>query len=132
MKRYRYYSSKFDCTATLSFESGVLVSIEFADKPQTNLITYPVFEEDFVNTCKKFKYKYELLPEDLSFANFWQTYAYKEGSKTKAEAIWNKLSKADKSEALNYIKIYNSSVIKQGIAKAYPTTYLNQRRWDNN
>jgi hypothetical protein len=118
----------------LTFDAEGFLSLAEIMNPitVTPLLNLPSTEEAFLHICKKHKLKYTIMPTDLSFNNFWNTYAYKEGgSKMKAEASWNKLSDQDKLAALNFIKQYNTILIKQNVAKAHATTYLNQRRWDN-
>lgn len=73
----------------------------------------------------------KLLPEDLSFERFWNAYNYKEGKKVMAQNAWNKLIAKDKLRALQYISYYNHKLTQTGVAKAYPSTYLNQKYWTN-
>lgn len=65
---------------------------------------------------------------DLSFENFWKAYDNK-AKKTTAEALFNKLSDADKFNAIVFIKRYNNWLRLKGTAKALPDTYLRQKRW---
>jgi len=66
---------------------------------------------------------------DLSFESFWNAYGKKE-KKLLTERAWKKISDVDKIGALRYIKRYNQSLKQSnGIAKQYPDTYLNQKRW---
>lgn len=68
---------------------------------------------------------------DLSFETFWNTYNHKV-KKVMAENAWKRLSNRDKMEALAGIKPYNGYLHRKGIAKAHPSTYLNQRYWEDN
>lgn len=72
------------------------------------------------------------IKEDLSFDRFWIEYDNKVGNKKRAEKLWTELSEQNKLLALKYIKRYDSLLkIQNGIAKLYPETYLNQKRWNN-
>lgn len=65
---------------------------------------------------------------DLSFEAFYKRYPKKVGRKEQTEKMYNKLSEADKMEAILYI----SELIKlkaDGTAFPYPATYLNQKYW---
>lgn len=74
----------------------------------------------------------EELPHDLSFAAFWDAYNYKVGDKRKAEKLWNELSESEKSLALKTIPAYEFYLKKHpGMGKLHATTFLNQRRYEN-
>ena len=65
---------------------------------------------------------------DLSFEAFYKRYPKKVGRKEQTERMYNKLSDADKMEAILYI----ADLIKlknDGTAFPYPATYLNQKYW---
>jgi transcriptional regulator of met regulon len=65
---------------------------------------------------------------DLSFEAFYKRYPKKVGRKGQTERMYNKLSDADKMEAILYI----ADLIKlknDGTAFPYPATYLNQKYW---
>lgn len=73
------------------------------------------------------------IPEDLTFERFYNKYNYKVGSKKRAESIWKGLSNTDKYLCLQAIDRYNSFLNKKkNMERAYPETFLNQRRWENN
>ena len=95
---------------------------------------FPATEEHIKGWTKTYPNFFEITVGeiDLSFDTFWNTYANKVGKKIQAERTWNKLSKKDKLKALSSIKSYQNYLKRnQGIAKAYPNTYLNQRYFDN-
>ena len=65
---------------------------------------------------------------DISFEAFYKRYPKKVGRKEQTEKMYNKLSDADKMEAMLYI----AELIKlksDGTAFPYPATYLNQKYW---
>lgn len=71
-------------------------------------------------------------PPDLSFAAFWDSYGYKVGKKDKVEQLWKSLSEADKIACLKAVPKYNRWIAaKTNMEKAYPQTFLTQRRWEN-
>ncbi len=65
--------------------------------------------------------------DDLDFIAFYERYDHKKG-KDQAFKAWNRLNKADKIEAFEKVEHYFST-IKEGISKAHPSTYLNNKRW---
>ena len=65
---------------------------------------------------------------DISFDAFYKRYPRKVGPKEETKLKWNKLSDADKMDAILYI----SELIKlkgDGTAFPYPKTYLHQKYW---
>lgn len=78
------------------------------------------------------RFKIEEEPDDLTFERFWEEYAYKIGNKQRAKRLWEGLNDADRTACLGSLKRYNYYLATHpGIEKAHPTTYLNQRRWEN-
>lgn len=72
------------------------------------------------------------VPEDLSFTAFWNAYSYKMGDKKRAEKLWNALSDAERSQALQAVPQYEFWLAKRPtVEKAHATTWLNQRRFEN-
>lgn len=71
------------------------------------------------------------VPEDLTFARFWDLYDYKVGDKKKAEKAWNNASEADKIAALAGIPKYKFWLSTCTTAQAHAVTFLNQRRYEN-
>ncbi len=67
---------------------------------------------------------------DLSFEVFYDQYKYKVG-KLKAQRAWDKLSKADRISCLKSLKAYDDYLFRKKIAKAYPATYINQRKFED-
>jgi hypothetical protein len=86
------------------------------------------------------KYIYELAkigaavkkaPADLSFKSFWDKYAYKVGKKDRAEKLWGHMNEAQRIQCLNSLPAYERWLSTRTVEKAYPETYLAQRRWEN-
>lgn len=70
---------------------------------------------------------------DLTFAAFWNSYAYKVGNKGRTEKLWNTMNDVDKAAAMKSIPIYESFLsVKKNQDKVYPETFLSQRRFENN
>ncbi|MDW8420128.1 MAG: hypothetical protein RML37_12025 [Chitinophagales bacterium] len=68
--------------------------------------------------------------DEVTFEAFYNAYGYKEGRK-KAEAAWNRLSKAEQWKAYRYIPRIKAKKQLSGEALPYPATYLNQKRWED-
>lgn len=70
--------------------------------------------------------------DDTSFSGFWERYKYKVGNKKRAEKLWSLLSEKERLSALASIAKYDRFLAtRQRMEKAYPETYLAQRRWEN-
>lgn len=67
---------------------------------------------------------------DISFDVFWEAYGNKV-KRVKTKAIWDKMTKADRLNALAGIRGYDRYLAKTRIAKAHPSTYLNQSYWED-
>lgn len=70
--------------------------------------------------------------ENVTFDEFWERYNYKAlSSKVKTRKVWDKMKQTDRDRAYNFIEVYDAMIAKEGIAKKYATTYLNDRLWEN-
>lgn len=68
---------------------------------------------------------------DVSFNTFYKAYNYKV-KRLAAEKAFSRLNKTDKLAAIAGISRYEGLLFRnKGQAKAYPATYLNQRRWED-
>ena len=82
------------------------------------------------NAFKNFQ-KIEV-PTDISFTAFWTTYNYKIGNKERAKKLWELLDEQTRVLIFNSIKKYATFLAsKPNMEKAYPETWLKQRRWEN-
>lgn len=68
---------------------------------------------------------------NLTFDTFFNAYNHKV-KKVVSEKAWSRLSQKDRIEAIKGIKAYDNGIQRKGIAKAHPSTYLNQRYWEDN
>ncbi len=98
---------------------------------------------DFIFEC--FPSRYEMLQNkcfanfqkievhaDLSFTAFWNAYNYKIGNKERAKKLYELLDDHTRVMVFAAIKKYaNFLVTKPNMEKAYPETWLKQRRWEN-
>jgi len=74
----------------------------------------------------------EKVADDLSFAAFWAAYKNSLGDKKKAQKLWELMPDEDKIAALISLPKYHYWLAcKNGIEQLHATTYLNQRRWEN-
>lgn len=79
---------------------------------------------------KKFD-KFNLTEEkkQITFEEFYDKYGNKVGKK-QAQNTWNRMRKADRQLAYNYIYTYKSK-LKPGTELKYPATYLDQEPWND-
>jgi len=122
------------------FENGFIESFHYnsitdpGEKARETISKIFPFEISQLDLFKNNKdvFKVEEVTPDLSFKKFWDTYAHKQGKKARAERLWKQLSLSERAKAMAYIKKYDNFLfMNKGIAKAYPETYLNQKRWEN-
>lgn len=66
--------------------------------------------------------------QDLTFESFYKEYPSKVGPKEKTKKAYEKLSDAEKMEAILFIPEL-VKIKKDGTAYPYPATYLNQKYW---
>ena len=66
----------------------------------------------------------------LSFNDFYKLYPLKK-SRQQAEKSWNRLSKADRQAAIDKLQAYIADCIQEKRSFKHPSTYLNQRTWED-
>ena len=81
------------------------------------------------NTIKERKVK-ESKINNISFAEFWDLYDRKEGSKKNCENKWNKLKHDEQAKIISIIPAYLKTITDKQF-QPFPETWLNQRRWEN-
>ena len=136
MRTYQYYSTLIGVDVQVTYnEHGLLhafSAVEKVDniKTATAIQLHNYLKEiDFIAAAKQHKLKYTEVQRVVTFDMFWDKYAQKDCGRKKAEALWNTLGKADQIRAFDYIDYYNGILKMNSTAKAYATTYLNQKRW---
>lgn len=137
MKTYQYHSAIFGCEVQSTYNKhGLLIGfnvINGNDVAAVNLssgmLKNYVNELDFLAVAKQNNLKLTQVERVVTFELFWDAYKQKDCGRTKAEQVWNKLSKADQVEAFDFIAAFNGILKMNGTAKPYATTYLNSKRW---
>lgn len=137
MNRYAITSVSFQGEVVYTFgHDGRLC--EFSIAAELNLTQYhwflthqPTCYEDLKKLAQQCRGQMREIPVDLSFKVFWDTYAYKVGSKGKCESAWNKMSEGERALALAKISAYKIWAKNKNIDLVYPERYLIQKRYDN-
>lgn len=101
------------------------------DKIKIILKNIPRGYGDLADFLKLTKLNKTEIPEDLSFLVFWKKYNHKVGKKDRAERLWNTYSEADRAQILESIVSYDAFLARTAQNKAYPETYLSQKRHEN-
>lgn len=137
MFTYQLFSQTLNSEVQLTYDSngrikGILLladTITIDETVRTNwFATVPSTVGQMKEIAKKNKLIItEILP-DLSFDTFWKKYANTNGSKKKAESIWDKFDDKKRNLAINYIKKYMQTL--GTTTQAYATTYLNGEYWE--
>lgn len=94
---------------------------------------FPAIESIMVNKwipLLKKDFEIDIGEPDISFDAFWKIYKYPV-QKKRSQAIWEKLSKADRIKAIKAIKSYDGMLSRKKIDKAMPDTYLRNRRYED-
>jgi len=68
--------------------------------------------------------------DDKGFKAFWDAYGLKK-DRLSAEAVWNRLSAADRRAAIAGIPAYRADCQRRGVAMKYAQGYLSHRRWED-
>ncbi len=133
MKIYQYFSLHNNCSVTVSYADGILKSVEYENweadiNAKGIMLSAFCLESDFIEASAKHKVKVTEVQRDITFQMFYDKFDHKVG-KHQAEKTWNKMSKADRVEAYDYIPAYNSWLKMKQHSRLYPSTYLNEKRW---
>ncbi|HCY83153.1 MAG TPA: hypothetical protein DHV22_16900, partial [Xanthomarina gelatinilytica] len=92
---------------------------------------FPYTEKQIKGWVSIKNFKIEVGKPDLSFDTFWEAYNHKV-KKAMSEKSWKRLSQKDQMQAIEHIVVYDKYLHRKHIAKAAPSTYLNQRYWEDN
>lgn len=133
MREFIFTSNKLKGSMRFVYNNGVLE--QFENNAELNEIQLNYFEHNFpfrFENLEKIKGDTGIIKEttDLSFKNFWDSYAYKV-DKSEAEKFWNNMSKADRLLAISGISKYKYRCKLKGTAMIYPKRYLKNRRWED-
>lgn len=98
-----------------------------------NILPLVISDEDFLKSSDIQEiFKVEVIPDSLTFQDFWDLFGNKVGKKVKAEQLWKLLPEAEKREAIIGIKRYKNWLIQNpNVQMLYPETFLSQKRWEN-
>lgn len=140
MKNYVALHKKSDHKIYLSYDTfGVLVKMEFSgERWKEETIDWifkpgriPLTESDMWTRIenKTLEFNYMEIPTDLSFSNFWNLFAYKKGKIPGAQRYWERLTDAEKIEALLYIPKLHTQKKVDGTAMPYPQSYISGKYW---
>ncbi len=134
---YQYFSPGFQCMVEIAYKDGIFLSAATEDpnieiKESTGNINankayFFVYEEAFLESTKNNKTLLKV-EREITFQMFYDRYEHKVG-KHEAEKAWNKLTKRDRHDAYNWIPAYNSWLKLNPVARQYPASYLNAKRW---
>jgi hypothetical protein len=119
----------------VTYEKGVM----YQQTNETNLDVHGLahalslipLNEEALKLLAKGKNNIYPVAQDLSFEAFWKKYNYKVGKKTRAEVLWKCMPDELKQLAMAGVDAYNKWLMGRSVEKAYPETYLAQRRWEN-
>lgn len=126
----------FECVFTYS-ENGLLKAFELrSEMSEKNHIAFLQYDFSKQEALQKFaskntNRKLELVPEDLSFERFLETYNHKVGKKERAQKLWEALTTKEKITCLNTIPRYKAWLAFRNIETLYPETFLSQKRFQN-
>ena len=130
-------STQFQGAITFKYEDGILT--ELANKAELSTEQLAFISSHCPFTVHQLEYllgtsktlQVKLVPADLDFDTFWDTYGYKVGVKSMAAEAWKKLSEAEKIQCLESIPAYNYYLMQRpNMERLYPTTYLRQKRFE--
>lgn len=137
MKRYALTSPKFEGQIIFGFDDDDIM-IYYHNETDMTTIAHewmqqhlPIKDEDIQPLAKLIQGSLELMPEDLSFNNFWDQYG-KKINKSRCEDLYKKLSDAKKLQAILSIKHYDNYLqrITWNRSKADGETYLRKKMYE--
>jgi hypothetical protein len=136
--KYLITSKKKNITSKMFLtynEIGELEKIEFenCNPTQVNWLMdrVPVLEALLEHKCQQNNLNLATAEVDLSFENFWNTYAYKVGKRERTRRLWESLTKIEKAAVFVSIPKYHRFVKIMDQQMAYAETWLNNRMWEN-
>lgn len=106
------------------------IRAELNDKQYEKLLNNIPVNEISVKVYKRKGFKIQHLPPDLSFDRFWKLYDNKK-SRLKAEKLWDKMSAAERMQAIEALPAYQRYVLSKNMEKAFPDTWLRNKRWQD-
>lgn len=138
MKKYILTSEYFSGSVTFGFNADNWLvyfnnEAEFTEDRQYKWLfeveRFPIRLEQIPALAKKVKGTLKEVPADLSFDMFWNSYS-KKINLLRVRPMWNKLSDAQRMQAILNIKPYDSYLQRTGIGKAHPENYLRKEYYN--
>lgn len=139
-KTYNIIGTDFKGVMVFKFNlNGILTAFELNDAEELNekqiawlFSRHFPYRESQINNLRAIKQFTVTEGEfNLTFEMFWIAFKYKV-KRVLAEKAWEKLSDDDKIKAIAGIRHYDAFLFrKRNQDKAYPSTYLNQRYWED-
>lgn len=127
-KTLRTFLFKFSLKGViLEFKANFVMTLAMIDQFKE---MFP-FSEKEIEKIPKDIFRIDLIDDGLSFTTFWKKYKWPHGNKKQAEKLFNELEDVEQAKAIRYIDTYNNFLKLNNITKAYATTYLNQKRFNN-
>ena len=134
--RYIITSSKFTGELEIRFNAeGVLCGFDNRALLTSGQLGYFIttmrqtLHEKDIQVFKSDSTTIKMIPDDLTFEHFWKRYNHKVGHKKKAETMWSRMTDAEKMKAIAWIGVYDNQRTFLGVAKLYPESYLQQKRY---
>ncbi len=139
MKReYVAIHKKIDVKMYFTYDQELLTKMELAGMAKQEQVKWAIRKAENLSSevemwkaieNKRLDFDYMEVPQDLSFAFFWNAYDYKKGKIPMTQKAWMKLTDAEKIEAIIYIPKLKEQKRIDTTAMPYPATYLNGRYW---
>lgn len=135
MNRYILTHAKMQGEVELGYaSSGRLllwhVRAELNQASYNKLLENIPTDEKHIDYYRKRGFNVKHLPPDLSFDVFWKLYDNKK-SRLKAEKLWQKMTTAERMQAIEQIPAYNRFLTSKNMEKAFPDTWLRNKRWQD-
>lgn len=86
--------------------------------------------KDLLEQNKKLSSKLGQKPETTPFDEFWEIYDHKK-SKSVSLKAWKKITDKEKALALEAVPQYLVYIRKNNVSQCHASTWLNQKRWDD-
>ena len=137
-REYIAIHKKIDIKMYFTYNQELLTKLELSGMAKEEQVKWAIRKAENLSSevemwkaieNKKLDFEYMEMPRDLRFEMFWQMYAYKKGKIVATQRAWEKLTDAEKIEALLYIPKLKEQKRIDTTAMPYPATYLNGRYW---
>lgn len=135
--KYTLTSAKYTGKLVFGYTNGLLTYFECAAEIKEGgyrwiLNNFPLIPELLKKMAEELPGKMEVVPEDLSFEAFWNSYG-KKANRHRCEPLWKKMTDADRVECLTSIKPYDGYLKRVNWrAKLDPENYLKKEAYRNN